>query len=154
LSGIALGLGHPEQPLSHVRRRDARSAQIGGPNGITQSFQVSAYSGEPFTSKAARNLLAKDDWRTALGDKASPFRPEMSTVGCPLTFPRNGEGLTWTAPRPDGAVARPSGKAQRLRPSGNPREEMCLRVVIQVLSYHGLKVAPINIPVRNMSFVH
>ena len=45
------GVGHPEQALSDVRRAEARSAQIGGPDGISQCFQVSAYSGEPFTSK-------------------------------------------------------------------------------------------------------
>jgi hypothetical protein len=39
--------GHPEEPLADVRRADARSAQIGGPDGIAQAFQVSAYSGEP-----------------------------------------------------------------------------------------------------------
>jgi hypothetical protein len=53
-----------------VWRRDACSAQIGGPDGISQAFQVSAYSGEPFTSSAVRNLLSKDCCRAALGDEA------------------------------------------------------------------------------------
>ena len=42
----ALGVGHPdgteEQPLSDVRSPDARSAQIGTPDGISHRFQVSA----------------------------------------------------------------------------------------------------------------
>jgi hypothetical protein len=45
--------------LPDVRRSDARSAQIGGPDGISHSLQVSAYSGEPFTSIVARNLFSK-----------------------------------------------------------------------------------------------
>lgn len=57
----AMGVGHPPQALPDVRRTDARSAQIGGPDGISQRFQVSPYSGEPFASKARRNLLSKDD---------------------------------------------------------------------------------------------
>jgi hypothetical protein len=58
-----------------VGRADARRAQIGGPDGISQVFQVSAYSGEPLTSSAARNLLSNDDWRTALGDEPMKSGP-------------------------------------------------------------------------------
>jgi hypothetical protein len=46
-----VGVAHPEQSLSEVRRPRPRSAQIGGPDGIAQCFQVSTYSSEPFTSK-------------------------------------------------------------------------------------------------------
>jgi len=42
-------------------RARARSAQIGGPDCISQRFQVNSYSGEPFTSSTASNLLAKND---------------------------------------------------------------------------------------------
>jgi hypothetical protein len=61
--------------LPDVRRPDARSAQIGGPDGIAQSFQVSAYSGEPVSASRARNLLANDDWRPALGDEPMKSGP-------------------------------------------------------------------------------
>jgi hypothetical protein len=37
----------PVEPLPDVRGANARRAQIGGPDGIPQRFQVSAYSGEP-----------------------------------------------------------------------------------------------------------
>ena len=50
--GPAFGVGHPVEPLPDVRRPDARSAQIGGPDDIAQCFQVSAYSGEPAPAKA------------------------------------------------------------------------------------------------------
>jgi hypothetical protein len=63
-------VGHPPQPLPDVGRADARSAQIGGRDGIAHSFQVSANSGEPLDAgRAARNLFAKDDWRRALLDE-------------------------------------------------------------------------------------
>jgi hypothetical protein len=58
-----------------VRRADARSAQIGGPDGISQCFQVKTYSSEPLTSKRARNLLSNDDCRTALGDELTKSGP-------------------------------------------------------------------------------
>lgn len=58
---VRVGVGHPPQPLSDVRRADARSAQIGAPDSISQSFQVSTYSGEPRPSSLARNLLSSDD---------------------------------------------------------------------------------------------
>ena len=68
----------PEESLPDVRRADARSAQIGSRHGISQYFQVSEYSGEPFTSSLARNLFAKDDWRSALADEPSHLGPEVS----------------------------------------------------------------------------
>ena len=87
-----VGVGHPEtspvQTLADVRRPDARSAQIGGPDFIGQPFQVSSYSGEPIPSKRRRNLLSKHDWRTALGDEASKLGPEVPLVCDPLLFPR------------------------------------------------------------------
>jgi len=48
------GVAQPTAPieaLSDVRRADARSAQIGGPDGISQVLQVSAYRGEPDPSR-------------------------------------------------------------------------------------------------------
>jgi hypothetical protein len=96
-----VGVGHPEQPLSDVRRGDARSAQIGGPDGISQCFQVSAYSGEPLTSKAARNLLSKDDWRSALGDEVAEDGPEVTLVVLAALLSGAGEGLAGTASGPN-----------------------------------------------------
>ena len=61
----ASGVGQPDcgevETLSDVRRADARSAQIGGPDSIAHIFQVNANSSEPFTPILARNLLSKDD---------------------------------------------------------------------------------------------
>jgi len=81
---LAIGAVHPdrspEEALSDLRGPDARSAQIGGPEGIAQLFQVIAYNGEPSPSSRASNLLAKDCWRLALSDEASELRPEVSGV--------------------------------------------------------------------------
>ena len=74
--------------MADVRRADARSAQIGGPDGIFQCFQVSANSSEPCAAILTRNLLSKDDWRTALGDEALELGPEVALVGG--AFPLSG----------------------------------------------------------------
>lgn len=88
-----VGVGHPEQPLSDMRRADARSAQIGGPDTISQCFQVSAYSGEPFTASLARNLFSKDDWRAADFDEAAELRPEVAFVRFSPSCPGAAERL-------------------------------------------------------------
>ena len=69
------GVGHPIQPLSDMRRTDARSAQIGRPDGPARSFQVRPYKVEPVEAVRACNLLAKDDWRLALLDEMEEGRP-------------------------------------------------------------------------------
>jgi hypothetical protein len=89
------GVGHPEQPLPDVRRADARSAQIGGPDGISRSLQVSSYSGEPFESIAACNLLAKDHWRAALGDEAEKIGPKVPLILGPPSLAGGTERLAW-----------------------------------------------------------
>jgi len=58
-----------------MRRTDARSAQIDRPAGVARSFQVSLYEVEPSKAVLARNLLAKDDARSALLDEVVPVRP-------------------------------------------------------------------------------
>jgi hypothetical protein len=81
LDALASGVGHPEEALSDVRCAEARSREIGGPDGISQVLQVSANSGEPFASSLARNLLSKDRCRAALGDEAVKSGPEVSLIG-------------------------------------------------------------------------
>jgi hypothetical protein len=75
---------------------DARSWQIGGPDGISQTFQVNTYSGEPFAPILARNLLSKDRCRAALGDKAVKSGPEVSFVGRTLSASSARKRLTRT----------------------------------------------------------
>jgi hypothetical protein len=63
-----------------VRGADARSAQIGGPDSISQCFQVSAYSVEPRPASRCRNLLSKHDWRVKLRDEAVHLWPEVPVI--------------------------------------------------------------------------
>jgi hypothetical protein len=72
---MQFGVGHEVQPLSDVRRTDARSANIRRPNGVTRSFQVSVYKVEPSKSVLTRNLFAKHRVRTALFNEVEERRP-------------------------------------------------------------------------------
>ena len=54
---------------------DARSAEIGSPNGVARSFQVSVNKVEPSEPILARNLLSKDRARSALLDEMEERRP-------------------------------------------------------------------------------
>jgi hypothetical protein len=60
---VAFGVGQPNkpEPLSDMRRADARSAQISSPEGVARCFHVSVYKVEPAEAVLACNLLAKDD---------------------------------------------------------------------------------------------
>src|ERR1019366_5211905 len=100
----------PKDPLSSMRRGDARSAQIGSPNGISHCFQVSTYSGEPLTAILAFNLLAKADWRAALVKQSPHFRPEVPGVLLAFALARRRERLAGAAAGPDGPIVGPSGK--------------------------------------------
>jgi len=130
---LAFGVGHPEKALPDVWRADARSAQIGGPDGISQVFQVSTNSGEPFAAKRARNLLSKDRCRAALGDEAVKSGPEVAFVGMALALSRARKRLTGTGACPDWTVVVPSGKAERQGPSANSGEEMALSVFLDIV---------------------
>jgi hypothetical protein len=129
------GVGHgaPVKALPEMRRTDPRSAQIGGPDGISQTFQVKAYSGEPVKPGAARNLLSKDDCRAALLDKSAHFGPEVALVGGAPAFARGAEGLAGTGPGPDGGIVRDAGESEGEGPSPDAREEVNLGVPHKVI---------------------
>lgn len=109
-----------------MRRADARSAQIRGPDGIAQSFQVCTYSGEPFASKFARNLFAKRDCSFAEGDKIPEDGPEMARVGFARLPARATEGLAGTGAGPNRSGVWPAGQAQGETPPSDSGEEMLL----------------------------
>ncbi len=116
-------------------RSRARSAQIGGPEGISQVFQVSTNSGEPFTSILARNLLSKDFWKSQLGDEIVKSGPEVSFVGMALVRARARKRLTGTGAGPDGATIGPAGKSQGVGPAADPGEEMALDKASEVSGF-------------------
>ncbi|HUD73749.1 MAG TPA: hypothetical protein VMQ76_01655 [Terracidiphilus sp.] len=143
------GVGHPKKSLPDMRRTLARSAQIGGPDRIAHSFQVSAYSGEPFTSSRARNLLAKADCRAAVADKVSEERPQVSLIICSQSFSSAAKRLARATAGPDRFIVRPSGEAQGGGPSANPGKEMALRESCKVF-WFDIEYAPfVNYTIRN-----
>ncbi len=129
------GVGHgaPVKALPEMRRTDPRSAQIGGPDGISQTFQVKAYSGEPVKPGAARNLLSKDDCRAALRDEAAHFGPKVALVGGAPAFPCNGKWLTGAGTSPDGGIVRDAGESEGEGPASDSREEVSLAISHKVI---------------------
>jgi hypothetical protein len=111
-SGVAQGASNPPQPLSDVRRAEARSAGIDRPDGVVRSFQVSVYKVEPTEAVLACNLLAKDDVRAALLDEMMERGPKVPLVIEPAAFACRAERLARAASGPDRAIVRPSGKTQ------------------------------------------
>lgn len=81
---------------------------------------------QPRPASRARNLLAKDDCRIALGDEASELGPEMALVGCTSLAARNGEWLAGAGAGPDVAIVGPSGEAQGVAPDASSSEEVAL----------------------------
>lgn len=130
-------------------RADARSAQIGSPAGISQIFQVSAYSGEPFTSILARNLFSKDRCRPALGDERVKSGPQVSFVGMAFALSRARKRLTRTGAGPSGPVVGPSCQPQRVGPSADPGEEMTLSVSGKVTCLDIDDASFVNVTVRD-----
>ena len=81
---------------------------------------------EPAEAVLARNLLSKDDWRSALCDEPMELRPEVALVFDALALTCGAERLTGAAPGPDRSVVRPSCKAEGVGPHSDPCEEMDL----------------------------
>jgi hypothetical protein len=149
-----VGVGHPIKPLQDVGSAEhdslpssliathnpsfgflarARSAQIGGPDGISQCFQVHTYSGEPVSPcKFARNLLSKLDWRAALPDEFPVDGPEVALVLGSELLARATEALAGEACGPDGTVFRPSREFEGEGPSANSRKEVALCKILKI----------------------
>lgn len=129
----AAGVGsNPIKPLAFVGRADTRSAEIGSPDGIFHSFQVSPHSTEPFTSIRARNLFAKDDWKSALGDEVEKSGPKVSFIGVPLLFAADRKRLTGTGAGADRLIVGPSGKAEGVGPAKDATEKVMLHKSLKV----------------------
>jgi hypothetical protein len=120
-----------------VRRADARSAQIGCACGVARAFQVSAYKVEPLQAVFACNLLAKDNWRAALGDEVVERGPEVPLIIKPSAFACRAERLTRAATCPHSSVVRPSGQSKSSRPDANAGEEVTLR---EFMEFYGMDV--------------
>jgi len=149
-SGVVFGVGHPVKSLADVRRADARSAQIGCRCGIAQFFQVSEYSGEPCTSKATRNLLAKDNWRAALLDEASELGEEVPTVEKSALTACCRERLTRATACPDRATLGPSGESKGEWPASDAREKVALGVSVEIGGVNVCDGSVIDVSLRQL----
>jgi hypothetical protein len=137
-----------------VRRADARSAQIDGPDSISHRFQVSAYSGEPVSAKAACNLLSSDCWRAALSDEPKEGWPKVSLVAGAALPPCRAEGLARAASGPEGLVVRPSSQSSCEGPSTDPREKMALREFSELIGLHLLDASLVDDAGRNVAGIN
>jgi hypothetical protein len=148
----ALGVPHGDKPKSVplLGRSDAASRQIGGPEGKAIAFHVSTNSGEPCRSTAARNLLAKDDCRTALVNEAAPNGPEVSLVVLAAALSESAERLARAGARPDAGAVGDSGESEGERPSAKAREEVALGVSHKVVWPYIFDAPFINVTRRDM----
>jgi len=142
--GPAFGVGHEPQPLSDVRRADARSANIARPDGVTRVFHVSVYKVEPSEAVFARNLLSKNDWRAALADEVGPHGPQVALVVEAFSFACAGEWLTGTRSRPDLSIVSPPSQSERMTPDADSGEKMALSIPGKVICSN----------IRNAPFIH
>lgn len=107
----ANGVGREVQSLSDMRGLDARSAQIGRPDGVVRTFQISRNNIQPGEAILACNLLAKDDWRATLADEAGEDGPEMALVFRAALLPRCAERLAGTTAGPNRSAVGPSSQS-------------------------------------------
>ena len=116
----------PIQPLSLMRGTDAVCAQYNTPAGVAFSFHVSIYSIEPTMLNCIFNLFAKDIFRAALFDEIEEGWPQIPLIGKPFLLSGGTECLTGARACPDRTVCIPSGKLQRVTPSGDAGEKVTL----------------------------
>lgn len=116
-----------------MRGTDARRAQIGGPDSIAQVFQVKTYSGEPFATSRARNLLPKDRCSFEVGDEVAEVGPEVPRILFSLTFTALAEGLAGAGASDDSLTNGPAGELEGFTPSSNPGKKVVLSVVSEFI---------------------
>jgi hypothetical protein len=131
--GVSQPFSDKPEALANVRCADARSAQISRPEGVARCFHVRLYSVEPSEAVLARNLLSKDDWRTALADEPVELGPEVALIGKSGSFSGGAEGLTRARASPDGPVVGPSCETEGVGPDADSGEEVALREFAKIV---------------------
>jgi hypothetical protein len=134
--GVVQCLSDKPEPLSDVRRPDARSAEIDSPEGVTRCFHVRLNKVEPTEAVLACNLLAKDNWRAALADEPEEVGPEVAVVCGSFALARRAERLAGAGAGPHGPVVGPSGEAQGVAPDADTGKEVALRKPPEVFRSH------------------
>jgi len=126
LTGLGHALSKEVEPLPDMRSADARSRDIGRPDGVANPFQVRRNKVKPSDLNRPRNLLSKDDWRPALLDEPVPVGPKVPLVSKPLSFAWRAEGLAGAGACPHGTPVRPSGEAEGIGPDSDSGEPVAL----------------------------
>jgi hypothetical protein len=123
-----IGVGHEVNPVSPVRRAEARSREYHRPDGVSQRLQVIVNKVEPRLRVSGRNLLTKDRCRSALADEMEPCRPQVPLVSKPLSPACLAERLARAGSGPDGAIVGPAGASEGVGPDADAGEEVALSV--------------------------
>lgn len=123
---LAVGVGHPVEPVSDVRGTDARRRERDRPEGVTQGFQVSVYKVDPRACVFARNLLSKDCCRAALFDEMVEVWPEVPLVIKPNSFACLAERLARATSGPYRSRVLPASHSESVGPNSDPGKEVTL----------------------------
>src|SRR5574337_981848 len=152
-TSIVFGVGHPIKPVSDMRSTDARRRERNRPDSVTHGFQVSLYKVDPRVCVAARNLLSKDSWRSALLDEPVEVRPKVPLVSKPSSCACRAERLARTGTRPNRS-ASPSSKIERVVPDSNAGEKMHAVVPSHVTRSEVFNRSVTDHPWRYVACVH
>ncbi len=150
-ASAAVGVGHPVEPVADVRSTDARSRKRDRPDGVVHGFHVILYKVDPSICALARNLLSKNNCRSALADEVVPGWPQVPLVSKRKSFACLGERLARTGSCPHGAVIGPACPAQCQRPDADAGEEVVLAISPEVFGSHILNVSFVNIARRDVA---
>ena len=107
-------------------------AQNNRPDSVSRRLQIERHGVKPSEVNSRANLFAKDCDRTTLNDETPPFRPEVAGVVVGLSKPRSREGLTRATACPNRSVS-PAGELEGVGPAPDPREEVALRELLDIL---------------------
>jgi hypothetical protein len=121
------GERHPENPVSSMRRADARSRESNRPAGVAFRFQISENSIEPSVCNCLFNLFSKDRCRSTLADEIEKHWPKVTVVFTALSLSGAAEGLAGETGRPNRSICWPAGDIKGKFPSADPGEEMAAR---------------------------
>ena len=131
-ASTVFGLRHPVKTVSDVRRTDARRRKRDTPEGVVHCFQVSLYKVDPRLCVLTRNLLSKNDCRSALIDEVIPGRPKMPLVSKSCSFACRAERLARTRSCPDVFIVRPACPTKCVTPNSDTCEEVALGIRFQI----------------------
>ena len=136
LPPLARGVGQKPEPVAEMRRSNGTSWKNCRPDGVAFRFKVIAHGVEPPVTNRFRNLLSKNDCRSADGNEFEPIWPEVSGVFDPEPLACFAKRLAGTAPRPHRPVVGPPGEAEGVGPPPDPGEEVALGEASDVIRCH------------------